>query len=402
MPYPRATQVARLASHVRSRPLEVYCLAPSGSSTVRCPDPSSGIDLVRIPRALPTRILERCLATRRHRTLQEYDVRHFWWCRAAREILRGRLSGNDVLMTFGQPMVDHLAGLRIKRKTGVRWIAHFSDPWADNPFNPVAKEWLAKEAAVLEAADSAVFTSQETVDLVYAKYPDAWRTKARVLPHAFDASLYPDINPTGDHIKVRYLGNLFAGRGPQPLFDALAILQDRSPKHLHRVRFEFVGETMAGMDRHPLMSRLPPGCVSFLPKVTYLESLALMKSADLLLNIDASADISVFLPSKLVDYVGAARPIFGITPPGTSATLVRELGGWVADPKRPPEIADQLMLALSDIEQWRSQRWGDAAVQATYEVKSVVASFEEMIAELAREDASEAPRQCVTSGRKIW
>ena len=152
----------------------------------------------------------------------------------------------------------------------------------------------------------------------------------------------------------------------------------------------------------PRLALKRSGCVSFLPKVTYLESLALMKSADLLLNIDASADISVFLPSKLVDYVGAARPIFGITPPGTSATLVRELGGWVADPKRPPEIADQLMLALSDIEQWRSQRWGDAAVQATYEVKSVVASFEEMIAELAREDASEAPRECVTSGRKIW
>src|SRR5579872_2320446 len=135
MTYPRATQVARLASHIRRRPVEVYCLAPSGGKTVRSTDRSSNIDLVRIPRALPTRILEHCLAARR-RTLQEYDVRLLWWRRAAREILHGRLSGDDVLMTFGQPMVDHLAGLKIKRKTGVRWVAHFSDPWADNPFNP--------------------------------------------------------------------------------------------------------------------------------------------------------------------------------------------------------------------------------------------------------------------------
>jgi glycosyltransferase involved in cell wall biosynthesis len=386
MPHPRATQVARLASHVGSRPLEVYCLASSGDSTVRSRDPSSGIDLVRIPRVLPTRILERCLAARRHRTLQEYDVKHLWWRKAADEILRQRLSGNDVLVTFGQPMVDHLAGLEIKRKTGVRWVAHFSDPWADNPFDPTAKEWLAKESGVLEAVDLAVFTSQETVDLVFAKYPAAWRAKARVLPHAFDASLYPEIFPTGNYVTVRYLGNLFTGRGPEPLFDALAVLLDRSSNQLDRVRFEFVGEVMAGMDSHPLMSRLPSRCVSFLPKVTYLESLALMKSADLLLNIDASADISVFLPSKLVDYVGAGRPIFGITPPGTSASLVRALGGWVADPKEPSAIADQLTAALGDIEQWRDRCWGKATVRAAYEAKVVAASFEEMIRQLLHDN----------------
>ena len=88
MPYPRATQVARLAAHVKSRPLEIYCLAPSGDRPVPSRDPSSGIDLVRIPRSLPTRILERVFSERRHRTLQEYDVRYFWWRRAARHIIR--------------------------------------------------------------------------------------------------------------------------------------------------------------------------------------------------------------------------------------------------------------------------------------------------------------------------
>lgn len=383
MPYPRSTQVARLAAHTKARPLEIYCLAPSADRVDRSRDPANGIDLIRLPRTLPTRLVERLFASRRHRTLQEYDVKYLWWRGAARHIARQNLSGDDVLVTFGQPMVDHLAGLQIKRKTGVRWVAHFSDPWADNPFDANAKDWLASEAAVLEAADMAIFTSQETVDLVYSKYPAALVSKARVLPHAFEASLYQD-RPKSELVTVRYMGNLFAGRGPEPLFDALAILQDRSPGQLDRVRFEFIGEAMRGVDAHPLMAKLPRKCVSFLPKVTYLESLALMKSADLLLNIDAPASVSVFLPSKLIDYVGAARPIFGITPPGAAAKLIRDLGGWVADPTQPGQIAEQLSNALAYVAQRHEEPWGNAALRARYEAEAVASAFERMIAEFPR------------------
>lgn len=386
MPYPRATQVARLATHTEGRPLEIYCLAPAGDHWIHSRDPSTEIDLVRIPRSLPTRILERIVSERRHRTLHEYDVRHLWWRRAAKHIIGTRPSNDDVLVTFGQPMTDHLAGLRVKRKTGVRWIAHFSDPWADNPFDSRAKDWLASEAAVLQSADLAVFTSQETIDLVYAKHPEAWRAKARVLPHAYDGSLYPHAGGKNDHVTVRYLGNLFAGRGPEPLFEALMILQRRSPELLPRVRFEFIGEAPMDLRNNPLLAQLPPQCVTFLPKVGYLQSLALAKSADLLLNIDAPATTSVFLPSKLIDYVGARRPIFGISPAGTAAKLIRSLGGWVADPMQPEQVADQLSMALACVEQRPvEETWGNAAVQIAYEASAVAALFERMIAELTNQ-----------------
>lgn len=386
MPYPRATQVARLAAHMKIRPLEIYCLAPTSDQLMRLRDPSDEVDVVRIPRSLPTRILERVFEKRRHRTLQEYDVRHLWWRQAAGHVIRTRPSDDDVLVTFGQPMTDHLAGLRIKRKTGVRWLAHFSDPWADNPFDPRAKGWLASEAAVLQSADLAVFTSQETIDLVYAKHPEAWRAKARVLPHAYDASLYPQAGGKNDHVTVRYLGNLFAGRGPEPLFEALVILQSRSSELLRRVRFEFIGEAPMDLGNSPLLAQLPSQCIKFLPKVSYRQSLALAKSADLLLNIDAAAATSVFLPSKLIDYVGAGRPIFGITPTGTAAKLIQSLGGWVADPTQPEQIANQLSMALACVEQRPAvEPWGNAAVQVTYEASAVAASFERMLTELMNE-----------------
>ena len=392
MPYPRATQVARLATHMKSRPLEIYCLAPSGGRLAQSRDQSSGIDVVRIPRSLPTRIMERIFDDGRRRTIQEYDVRYFWWRRAAKEITRTRPTRDDVLVTFGQPMVDHLAGLRIKRGTGVRWIAHFSDPWADNPFDQNAKDWLASEAAVLESADLAIFTSQETIDLVYAKYPDALRAKARVLPHAYDASLYPQAVEKNDHVIIRYLGNLFAGRGPEPLFEALAILQSRSPELLLRLRFEFIGEAPLKAASDRLLSQLPSDCVKFLPKVSYPNSLALAKSADLLLNIDAPATTSVFLPSKLIDYVGAGQPIVGITPAGTAARLINSLGGWVADPTQPEQIAVQLSAALVYVEQRRAEPWGNATVRTMYEVNVVTESFERTITQLMNDQQNACRR----------
>jgi glycosyltransferase involved in cell wall biosynthesis len=287
-----------------------------------------------------------------------------------------------VLVTFGQPMVDHLAGLSIKRKTGVRWIAHFSDPWADNPFDPKAANWRASEEAVLQAADLAVFTSGETVDLVYAKYPASCREKARVLPHAYEASLYPEGTTANERLTVRYLGNLFVGRGPEPLLQALILLRDRSPGLLERTRFEFVGEAPSSFRNHPLIAQLAPECVQFLSKVDYHQSLALARSADLLLNIDAPADVSVFLPSKLIDYVGAGRPIFGITPPGAAAGLIRDLGGWVADPADPSQIAAQLTSALAYVEERPNTSWGNSRIRSRYEAGAVARMFEQLVDEL--------------------
>jgi glycosyltransferase involved in cell wall biosynthesis len=383
MPYPRATQVARLAAHVRYRPLKIFCLNPEGADLLRGTQSPYGIDLVRMPRTAPTRMLERLFESRRHRTLGEYDLKYFWWRGAARLIIREQPTSEDVLVTFGQPMVDHLAGLTIKQRTGVRWIAHFSDPWVDNPFDPKARDWRTSEEAVLQAADLTIFTSQETVDLVYAKYPVGWRAKAQVLPHAYDASLYPKDSSENDRLTVRYLGNFFEGRGPEPLLQALTILRDRSPDVIDRTRFEFIGDAPPSFRNHPLVTQLGPECVQFLPRVDYRQSLALAKASDLLLNVDAPADISVFLPSKLVDYVGAGKPIFGITPPGTASRLIRDLGGWVANPTDPSEIAGQLACALAYVERHRNASWGNAEIKARYEASTVARRFEQLVEELA-------------------
>ena len=76
-------------------------------------------------------------------------------------------------------------------------------------------------------------------------------------------------------------------------------------------------------------------------KVPYLESLSVMRSADVLLVIDAPLEVSPFFPSKLADYMGANRPILGITPAqGATADILRRLGQTTVSPLSTSSIAD--------------------------------------------------------------
>jgi len=298
----------------------------------------------------------------------------------------------QALLTFGEPMSDHLLGLRLKQKLATPWVAHFSDPWSDNPFRrrfPLSNFLNRRyEAQVVRHADRVIFTSQETLDLVMSKYPGEWRAKARVLPHGFEPALYGERQRKADgSIVLRYLGNFYGNRSPLPLFKALAILNRESPTLLEGVSVELVGNIPPRMFMNSAYKGLPGGLVRTVPTVSYRQSLHLMAEADLLLVIDAPEDVSVFLPSKLVDYLGAGVPILGIVPPGASAKLVSQMGGRVANPRDPGAVAEALRTALIDAkEQVRSGvpgTWGNELIRQEYCAERVSEKLLGIVSEVA-------------------
>jgi glycosyltransferase involved in cell wall biosynthesis len=294
------------------------------------------------------------------------------------------------LLTFGEPMSDHLLGLRLKKSLNVPWIAHFSDPWVDNPFRKYFKlaHWVNRwqERRVIKNADHIVFTSTETLDLVMRKYPDLWKKKAHVVPHGFDPMLYKAVDPSDrpKGIVIRHLGNFYNSRSPEPLFRALLRISIESPSALENVRVELIGGMPPRMLKTHAFERLPANLVDIVPTVSYSKSLKLMAEADLLLVIDApTAELSVFLPSKLVDYIGAGVPIFGISPSGTSATLINKLGGFVANPEAPNDVAVQLLNALTLCKDRRATSstcgWGVQSERNKYRIDQVAAKFYRII-----------------------
>jgi glycosyltransferase involved in cell wall biosynthesis len=307
---------------------------------------------------------------------------------AAREQLAKSPQANWQIVSFGEPMSDHLVGLRLKEKTGFPWVAHFSDPWADNPFRKLfffSNVFNRRmEAAVVSGADKLIFTSGETLSLVMGKYPSGLSKQAHVLPHSYDPSIYPETpSSPRSEIVVRYLGSFYGNRTPFPLLEALQKLHLTSPELLDDVRFEFIGGIPQRMMRHRSIKMLPSSLIRFLPPVSYKESLRLMKEADLLLVIDAPAALSVFLPSKLVDYLGAGVPILGIVPKGSSASLIQRMGGSVADPGDQRAIAATLAKALelcrSAKKAGDSKPWGQEDVRQEYAVERVEKQFMQIL-----------------------
>ena len=117
-----------------------------------------------------------------------------------------------------------------------------------------------------------------------------------------------------------------------------------------RVEVEFVGEGSGraeaqaqakafGLDR----------VVRFRMRVPYLESLEAMAGADVLVLIDAPADINVFLPSKLADYLMVGKPVLAITPVvGPSADMVRAFGYPVVSPGDQKALVGALRNLMDD------------------------------------------------------
>jgi glycosyltransferase involved in cell wall biosynthesis len=378
--YPRSIQIARLVQYSNHEIRVVCCEDDSPKDfTIACEVKGKPAELVVVKKKpfsffRPAHLLDRMLLPDQNRS---------WALDTANYLLRSnQVVSGDVLVTFGQPMSVHLAGLEIKRATGMPWIAHFSDPWADNPFRRgVIKGWLNNimERQVIVEADRLVFTSQETVELVMSKYPAPWGDKAVVIPHAYDPSRYIKAPTKCDGFSLRYVGNFYGTRTPESLIHALMKLYEDDPEILRGVSLELIGNTES---RVKIPHELPPGLLSVCPPVDYCTSLDLMQSADLLLVIDAPFERSVFLPSKLIDYIGAARPILAITPPGPAAELVTRLGGFVADPRNPSEIAKKLTRAIKSLREAKPKYWGSESVRKEFEAPVVASRMDILINEL--------------------
>jgi glycosyltransferase involved in cell wall biosynthesis len=274
----------------------------------------------------------------------------------------------DFIVTWSQWHSVHLVGLALKRQfPTLPWIAYFSDPWTNNPYKNtgalVDKINQHLEHKVMINADVRFFSTIQTLELATQRYSNCVRENSFVLPHGYDPELYSaqEKNPEEkSQLTCRYLGSFYGHRSPDILIKALKKIFDTRPDTLKNTRFEFIGPIEKNILNSVDASGLPSNLISFQQSVGYLESLHLMKTADLLIVIDAPAKENLFLPSKLVDYIGAGRPILGITPPGTPQKIINKLGGFTANPSNLEDVITATQKALSEIIKYKNNKipWG--------------------------------------------
>ncbi|MCF8040468.1 MAG: hypothetical protein K9L19_00520 [Desulfarculaceae bacterium] len=289
------------------------------------------------------------------------------------------------ILGIGQPWSSLMTAAQVSRNTGLPLLAYFSDPWYDSlglnrlpdPLSrALHRRW---EAQVVGQAAKVMFPCQDLADLVMAKYPQEQRDKVRIIPHSFDPARYPVFAPDAQGIKyVRFLGSFYQKLTPLPFLRGLARAQEMDPAAFEKTRYQFIGPDAAYFQGAPELGALPQGLVSFLPPVSYQDSLDLMAASHALLAIDPEIPSCPLLLSKLVDYLGANRPLCGVCTQGHTKRLLAELGGWSADYQDPGAIAEMILqVAQAPSEPARL----DQAVRGSYAVQEVARRFQAILDE---------------------
>ncbi len=323
------------------------------------------------------------------------------WIRAAVRAARSAASERrfDVLASFAQPWSDHLIGLKLHRILGLPWVAHFSDPWVDSPYPPYStapawqrRLWQRMEADIVREADALIFVTRQTADRVMRKYPDAWRTKVSVVPHghqggarAIEEKKAPP-RSLRSPLRIVHTGRFYEGRRtPEPLLRALGRLASARPL-AKELKVVFVGTIVpAYVDLARALAL--EDVVEFTGRVPHDESTALAARADVLLVIDAPSDNSLFLPSKLIEYLPLHKPILGLTPPhGATADVLNELAYPMAPPddERAIQSALESMLERAATGTLASSAQHDA-VARRYDIACTARAFHDVLMQCVRQ-----------------
>lgn len=325
---PESVQVQRRAAILAKQGHKVFILTVHNNPMYESLDDdllvgSKQIEIIRTKKPFAEKFLNILC-----KLLNITDRKLWWFLYASGEALRIIKSNNiKIVYSHSTPLVSHLVGLFVKRGLGnsVRWVAHFSDPWVQNPYlnyNKLPYRYVNKllEEAVVNSADVLSVTSEKTKKL-FCLDNYTHNNKTYILPHVYDNKMFVGSIRRAGKIKIVHTGNIYGLRTIKYLLMAISELRERDSFEFH-----FYGKIKNEETQYVNMYNLQ-GCVKICEQVPYHKSLALMSESDVLLVVDAPLENSPFFPSKLADYIGANKTIMALTPHDSTTTeILTELG----------------------------------------------------------------------------
>jgi glycosyltransferase involved in cell wall biosynthesis len=248
------------------------------------------------------------------------------WIGAALEEAQ-RIQGErrfDVVYSRSLPMFGHIAGYWCAKYLGLPWIANVNDPWDWHLFpvrlvnkkripNVISSLWMKK---TFRSADLVTYPSQRLH--AYHEKISGIRHSALVIPHVGTAPQKD--SPTGqpsDTFTLVHAGKLglneATGRSAVPLLRGLRLFFQDFPEAAAVTRLVFVGPSDGAMESLASELHLTAN-VSSVGRVTYEQSLEFIRGATVCVLVEAEMPEGIFLPSKLVDYLSARKPVLALSP----------------------------------------------------------------------------------------
>ena len=274
------------------------------------------------------------------------DARAFW-VKPSVKFLKDYLSNNkiDTLVSTGPPHSMHLIALKLKKETGIPWLADFRDPWTNIDFYSklmltarADKKHKRLELAVLKNTDAVTCVGKTWLDeleeILKKSTPETFTSpihaKFHFISNGFDPEDYtiqtniaPDKKFTMAHI-----GTLDKSRNPGLLWKALSELVKSEPSFAADLEIKLAGKVdiavLDDIEHYGLLNNLNK--ISYLthPEVTIVQKQAQV----LMLLINNTPNAMGITTGKLFEYLAAKRPILCIGPVGGDADkILKEVNG---------------------------------------------------------------------------
>ncbi len=221
----------------------------------------------------------------------------------------------SVIFSTSSPQTSHMVAHALKTRSGLPWVADLRDLWTGYHFysrTGVARHidtWL--ERRTLSSADALTTVSEPLTRLLTLGYPSL-QGRIHTITNGYDEAAFDVMEPLeSEGLNILYAGSLrMPYQDPSPIFRAVRELRD-SGVDVTPLRFEFFGRTW----RNALAaaeSNSVEEFVSFSDTVPYRESVSRQKGAKALLFIQWSPAGEGVYSMKLMEYLGAHRPVLAL------------------------------------------------------------------------------------------
>jgi glycosyltransferase involved in cell wall biosynthesis len=261
----------------------------------------------------------------------------------------------DVVYSRSLPMFGQIAGYWCAKELHLPWIANLSDPWDFHQFpvgiltedlknnTRLSDFWMRR---TLRNADLVTYPSERLRD--YQTTLSTISHYSQIIPHVGSSPVFQESGAKGNRTNFHLVhagklgSNEFTGRSTTALLEGLRLFLNDCIEAKDHTRVTLVGPEDQMTQEHIRHLGLE-GTVVSVGRNDYEASLKYIRSASACLLIEAEMAEGIFLPSKLVDYISAGKPILALSPRvGVVADLVS--GGGIArvDPADACAIRDAI------------------------------------------------------------
>ena len=348
---------------------------------------NAAVDVENIPQTGKRRSIPEMIASFIRSTFFIPDARIGWYPYAVKEGLRiieeERI---DALYSSSPPYTTAMIAKALHRKSGVKWIAGFRDPWTG--FLSTPDRWFLPhridqqfERDVFEQANYIEAAWKGIILDVCKKFPNIGVRKFFHLPNGFDSDDYPQTKENRTYrFTITYTGSMYGVRNPRTLLQAFYELVVEGKIQKEKIQIKFIGRF--GLEvREMIAKSIVSSSIEVKPYIPHTESIVeLMKSDVLLLVVDETVDSNEIVPGKVFEYIGAKKPILALAPKGAIEDIIKETrSGIVVANQDVQGIKEAIMILYKKYCDNEQLTTPDNEVIRKYERKEITRQLSELL-----------------------